>query len=96
MPEVRSCWKDLGMAIVHRFSLAVQGGDDGYVRSCRWGTIEGIRQLGDARLIVNSGIEVPDADIGREVPGLTSRDYEPRQGVVGAGFDHEPAYEAAS
>lgn len=80
------------MAIVHRYSLAVQGGDAGYVRSCRWGTIEGIRRLGDARLVVNSGIEVPDADVGQELPGLTSRDYDPRHGAVSAGFDHKPAY----
>ena len=80
------------MATVHNFRLAVPGGSE-FVRSCRMGTVEAISQLGDARLIPHTSVEVPDADVGREASGLTMRDYMPRRGLVGAGLNHEPARE---
>ena len=60
---------------IYRFHVYDIGNDE-YQKSRRWGTLEAITKLcGDP--IMDTATEVDAAVLGREIAGLTERDFDP-------------------
>jgi hypothetical protein len=54
---------------------------DQFIRSSRWATRQRIESL-PAR-IVGDGVEVPDEVLGREIDGMTDRNFDPHRTTPG-------------
>lgn len=69
------------MVTVYRFGI-YDGAMDCTRTSRRMGTREGIARIGGI-MLDEPGVEVDEADVGEEEPGLTARDFKPRPWLGG-------------
>jgi hypothetical protein len=67
------------MVLVFRFKQ-YDISSDGYIVSRRWGTREGIKEVGGV-VLEDTGTEIDDAEIGAEIQGLTDRGFDPHRTI---------------
>jgi hypothetical protein len=66
----------MSKAAIYRFQKYNISSDQ-YQISRRWGTSEAIERIG-AEPLKDTGMEVDDSVLGREIDGMTDRDFDPR------------------
>lgn len=51
---------------------------DDYHRSTRWATRERIEELNGTARIAGEGVQVDEDLVGKEIPGMTAKHFDPR------------------